>query len=342
MPSQEDLKAMSVYCKQVKIYTLRKYEIGFQVLRSFLLGLPVQSLYFYSSRIKSIFQQDLQRQQFDTIYCQLSRTAFYTKDLKIRKVIDFQDAFAMNYFRIQEQSLGIKKWFYKRESFLMSKFEASILKWFDATTIISEFDKANLSVQPNSCVVVGNGIDSNWFTPRKCEKKYDILFAGNLNYVPNKFALKFLFEDLFPLLLKGKPDVTIQVTGGHPQEYVDLAKQYPKHIFLRGWIDDIRDAYAESRVFVAPLFTGAGVQNKILEAMSMEVPCVTTKVVNASLRAMPNKQIYIAEYAMEFVEGILLLLNNESRSKEISMEAKNFVRENFSWERNSQILEEIL
>ena len=148
--------------------------------------------------------------------------------------------------------------------------------------------------------------------------------------------------DLFPLLLKAKPDITIQITGGHPEEYDTLASQYPKHIFLRGWINDIRDAYAESRVFVAPLFTGAGVQNKILEAMSMEVPCVSTEIVNASLMAIPGKQIYLAEHEHEFVEKILLLLNDEHLAKQVAIEAKNFVSENFSWERNCQILEELL
>lgn len=333
---------MSGFCKQIKIYTLRKYEIGFQVFRSFFLGLPVQSLYFYSNRIKVMFQHDLQQEKFDTIYCQLSRTAFYTKDLKLRKVIDFQDAFAMNYLRIQEQSAGIKKWFYKRESILMSKFEASILNWFDATTIISEFDKSNLSVQPNSCVVVGNGIDTTWFTPRRCDKNYDILFAGNLNYLPNKFALKFLLEHLFPLLLNAKPTITIQITGGYPKEYKALANQYPNHLFLRGWIDDIRDAYAESRVFVAPLFTGAGVQNKILEAMSMEVPCVTTKVVNASLNAAQDTQIYLAENEHQFIEKIMLLLQDGQVSSRIAAEARRFVTEHFSWEKNTEILEEQL
>lgn len=340
-PTENDLHAMQPFCKEMKVYTLRKIEIAIQVMRSFLQSLPVQSLYFYSSRIAQQLQLDLNQVHPDVVYCQLSRTAFYAKDLDCRKVLDFQDAFAMNYDRIQAQSKGLKQWFYKRESALMRQFEANILRWFDHTTIISEFDKSQLSVQPNKCVVVGNGIDTAYFAPRTSKKKYDVFFAGNLNYLPNKLALDYLLAELFPLLLKAKPDITIQISGGDPKEFHALANKYPKHIFLQGWVDDIRAAYAESRVFVAPLFTGAGVQNKILEAMSMKIPCVTTPIVNASLNALENQQLYLAKDAVEFRDKILYLLSNPDQANLMTDQAKKFVHENFSWEKNSIRLERL-
>lgn len=340
-PTENDLHAMQPFCKEMKVYTLRKIEIAIQVMRSFLQSLPVQSLYFYSSRIAQQLQLDLNQVHPDVVYCQLSRTAFYAKDLDCRKVLDFQDAFAMNYDRIQAQSKGLKQWFYKRESALMRQFEANILRWFDHTTIISEFDKSQLSVQPNKCVVVGNGIDTAYFAPRTSAKKYDVFFAGNLNYLPNKLALDYLLSELFPLLLKAKPDITIQISGGDPKEFHALANKYPKNIFLQGWVDDIRAAYAESRVFVAPLFTGAGVQNKILEAMSMMIPCVTTPVVNASLNAIENKHLYLAHDAITFQEKILYALGHSDQVKSLTEQAKAFVHENFSWEKNSKKLEQL-
>jgi hypothetical protein len=80
-PTENDLHAMQPFCKEMKVYTLRKIEIAIQVMRSFLQSLPVQSLYFYSSRIAQQLQLDLNQVHPDVVYCQLSRTAFYAKDL---------------------------------------------------------------------------------------------------------------------------------------------------------------------------------------------------------------------------------------------------------------------
>jgi glycosyltransferase involved in cell wall biosynthesis len=146
------------------------------------------------------------------------------------------------------------------------------------------------------------------------------------------------------LLLKAKPDITIQISGGDPKEFHALANKYPKHIFLQGWVDDIRAAYAESRVFVAPLFTGAGVQNKILEAMSMMIPCVTTPVVNASLNAIRKSStcIWLKDASNSFREKILYLhLAIQIKSSLLTDQAKVFVHENFSWEKNSKKLEQL-
>lgn len=341
-PTEDELKVISKYCKQIHLYPLRKYEIALQVIRSFLSGLPVQGLYFYSTRIANKFHYDLSKYSIDTLYVQLSRCAFYAKDLKIRKVLDFQDAFAKNYERIQAQSNGFRKWFYHRESITMKRFEADILSWFDATTIISEFDKKNLSVQPNDTVVVGNGVDFSKFSPRNTEKHCDILFTGNLNYLPNQLALQFLLKEIFPRLVQEKPDIVLQITGGVPKGYQSLHEAFPNNLKFDGWIEDIREAYAQTKLFVAPLFTGAGVQNKILEAMSMCVPCITTMVVNASLNAIPTKEIWIASTAEEFKETILMLLHKVELREQTSQNAKQFLNNNFSWDVNSKKLKELL
>jgi glycosyltransferase involved in cell wall biosynthesis len=90
------------------------------------------------------------------------------------------------------------------------------------------------------------------------------------------------------------------------------------------------------------LFTGAGLQNKLLEAMSMQVPCVTSSVTNASLKAIENKHVLIANNEYEFVEKIIQLLNDLQLQNLFKINARNFVEAHYSWDKANRILEDIL
>lgn len=340
MPSESELNTVKQYCTSIDLYHLNRLTIAIQSGLSFFKKLPVQVGYFFSQKHKKNIQEAIIALKPDTIYCQLSRTALYAFDLPFYKVIDFQDAFAMNYNRIQENAHGLKKWFYKRESNRMKSFEGQMLQWFDATTIISSFDKANLSVQPNQTVVIGNGVDFTFFSPQNVDKKYDLLFLGNLSYLPNQNAVRYLIDEVLPKLLKQCPQLTINIAGASmPSSYNSYNSS---NITMSGWVDDIRTTYAEAKIFVAPLLTGAGVQNKLLEAMSMALPCVTTSVVNASLQAEEGKQLVIANSSDEFVNQILNLLDNQEKQNQLSKEARRFIEESYSWEKSNAKLAQVL
>ncbi len=89
-------------------------------------------------------------------------------------------------------------------------------------------------------------------------------------------------------------------------------------------------------MFVAPLFIGTGLQNKLLEAMASELPCITTPLVNNALGATPDKELLIASDATEFAAKINTLLLDETKSIELAKNAKSFIAENFSWEKQNE------
>ena len=104
-------------------------------------------------------------------------------------------------------------------------------------------------------------------------------------------------------------------------------------------MDDIREAYWMSDIFVAPLFTGSGLQNKILEAMACKIPVVTTSIVNYSLRAEVDKSISIAENKSEFTQEIMSLLQMSDNEKQRRVDtAYNFVTKTYSWTENNNVL----
>ncbi len=160
-------------------------------------------------------------------------------------------------------------------------------------------------------------------------KQYDVCFVGNLGYYSNIEAVRFLIKNIFPLLKKEKPDLKILLAGARPT--AEIQGFANENITVIGWLDDIRDAYADSRILVAPLMHGIGQQNKILEAMAMGVPVVSTSRVNNAIGAMPETEILVADTEGSFAEQILKLLQNVDLQILMSRNGRAFVEQRYSW-----------
>ena len=133
------------------------------------------------------------------------------------------------------------------------------------------------------------------------------------------------------------------LAGARPSTQVrQLAED---RITVTGWVDDMRDCYAKSTLFVAPMMIGTGLQNKLLEAMAMQLPCVTTTLANNALKAEATTEIILAETALEFAEAIIHLLQNPERAREIALNGHQFIQNHYSWEAQTKplltLLEEV-
>ena len=105
-----------------------------------------------------------------------------------------------------------------------------------------------------------------------------------------------------------------------------------KNVTISGWVDDIRESYLKGKIFIAPLFIGTGLQNKLLEAMALNTPCITTSLANNALGGKTGSELIIADTLVEFENGINLLLNDSIYSNQLTKNAQQFVKENFNWE----------
>ena len=130
-----------------------------------------------------------------------------------------------------------------------------------------------------------------------------------------------------------------QIAGARPDKRVKLLAG--KNVTITGWIEDIREAYSSCKVFVAPLWSGTGQQNKILEAMAMGVPCVTSSAVNNAIGATHEQEIMVADTEEEFKVCIERLLNDVKFYMELKENALMFVRENYSWEQSVETLSKL-
>jgi sugar transferase (PEP-CTERM/EpsH1 system associated) len=322
------------------VYKLSKFLILWNTALKIFSDKPFQVGYFYQSKINRKINQRIQEIEPDHIYCQLIRTAEYIKNIhNIPKTIDYQDALSKGMFRRAEISGGIKKRMYLSEGRRLSEYENRIFDYFNHHCIISEQDRDFINhPSKNTITVIENGISERYFDYKRTDSaKYELIFTGNMNYPPNVECAEFIVEKIIPGL---ETETKLVLAGASPNQRI-LNMSIEGKIKITGWIDDMREAYASGKIFVAPLFIGTGLQNKLLEAMAMGLPCITSTLANKALNATANEHLLIADNAEEYIEHIKHLLENGSFYSKISENGKAFVKQNFSWELSVQKLENL-
>ena len=228
---------------------------------------------------------------------------------------------------------------YKIESRRLLKYENLIFDYFEHHTIISSQDR-ELIYHPDrkKIHIVPNGVDLEKLQALDIPKTYDLVFHGNMNYPPNVASAQYIGNNILPLL---NPDLKVRVLISGTDPHPSVLSLASDSVHVSGWVEDIRTSFCSSKIFVAPMLINTGLQNKILEAMSLGIPCITTTLANNAIGAKPNEEIVIADTPEEFAQKITFLLKDETERDRIRSNALTFVRENCSWAHNNLKLSNI-
>lgn len=336
----EAIKVLQGFCSEVHIIPIRKAGMVWNVIKAFFNGRPLQVGYFYRCGARKKITALISQSKPDHIYCQLIRVSEYVKESKIPKTLDYQDIFSMGAKRQAETSSPWMRQLFMLEYKRLLRYEYDIFDKFDHKTIISQPDR-DLLLHPEreKVVIIPNGVDHAYFSPVKTGKTHDIVFTGNMGYPPNIDAARFITEEIFPLVLKQFPAASLLLAGANPHAKVLALKAL--NITVTGWLPDIRESYAKSRIFIAPMRIGTGLQNKLLEAMAMELPCITSKLANQALGAKENTEILVGSNAAEYANHIIRLMKDKSYADILAKNGHDFVKKVFSWENSTSELENL-
>lgn len=340
--SEEHKQLVNQFCTQIHIFQLTKWGLIFQLLKTILGSKPLQVHYFYRKSIHRHIKAICAQSKPKHIYCQLIRVSEYVKNEHlVPKTLDYMDALSKGMERRIQTEAWYKKWFYRLESKRLKYYERSVFDYFEHKTIISEQDRKLIYHPDNQNItVVPNGIDASFFETLPIEKDYDLVFTGNFSYAPNVEAAIYLAEEILPRLHKNGIPCRLLLSGANPAKRV--LELQSESITVTGWVDDIRKSYQRSRIFVAPLFIGTGLQNKLLEAMASGLPCITTPLSNNALGGIDGENILLAENINTFVEKITKGLVTEGNFSSIAKQGKYYIEGLYSWERQTLKLLQLL
>ncbi|GBD93558.1 glycosyl transferases group 1 [bacterium BMS3Abin05] len=311
--------------------------------------LPLQVHYYSTKKIKQVIHEELKSNSYDLIFVHLLRMANYVMDLaSIPKIIDLTDAISLNYERLLQfsgfyQNRSFNK-IYSLEKERVLNYEKNILRKFNRTLLISGVDKdylqAHCTVDPMAVVQNGVNLDYFKYLPNGCDSD-KIVFHGNMNYLPNVDAALYFYRDIFPLVKQKRPRAKFFMVGVRPKKQLQALEKY-QDVFVTGRLNDLRPQLRSAALAVCPLRAGAGLQNKILEAMAIGTPVVTTSLGLEGIHARPGKHLEVADTPEAFAEKVVSFMNNPGKREEFSRQARQFVEENYTWEKALAPLDDIL
>lgn len=237
---------------------------------------------------------------------------------------------------------------FAREAKNLAVLEAKIVSRSERTLLVSEEEagllrKANPGME-EKIIGISNGVDTSFFDPRSYTREprsNSLLFTGALDYQPNIEAVVWFCDKIWPEIRAVHRDVVFYIAGSSPvSQILDLARLNGVNVLSD--VPDMAEIIASAHIVVAPLRTARGIQNKVLEALAMAKPTVTTSVANVGVNGVPGEHLMVADTAAEFAAAVNLLLNDTSKCADLGLAARPFVEQNFSWDKSFEQLNAII
>lgn len=213
--------------------------------------------------------------------------------------------------------------------------ESSLYKYADAFIACSNKDKDTLLKMNDQKIrggVVPNGVTIHNGFPIKDDKSCSLIFCGSLHYPPNAEAMLWFYHDIWPLLVKQLPQLTLTIITDQvlPPQLENLTDD--KSIYISGQVPDVKTFYNKATVAIVPLKSGSGTRLKILEAMSLGVPVVSTSKGAEGLDYTNDRHLIVSDDARGFSEQLISLLNNKTKQAEIIGQALLLVNHKYNWD----------
>lgn len=196
----------------------------------------------------------------------------------------------------------------------------------------------------SAATVVPNGVDLDyWQRERRRLGRDDVVFSGAMAYPPNEDAALFLVQDIMPRVWAAEPGARLRIVGREPTERLRRAASDDR-VTVTGFVEDIRPHLERGAVFAAPLRFAAGIQNKLLEAMAMEMPVVTTPVAVEGLQVTDTDRppVAVANGAEQFSAAIVAALRGARDDPRPRGDARTFVADRFVWNHAVETLDRVL
>lgn len=322
-------------------------------LSGLLTGEALSVVYYRDKHFKKWVNDTIRQNKIDKVLAFSSPMAQYINEKEMKnqvKIMDLVDVDSDKWKQYSNVKGWPENWLYRREAKKLFQYERKILSLFNKTTLVSE-EEANLlkNLAPEldeKISYFSNGVDTDYFSPEKSyrspykAKKNIIVFAGAMDYWANVDAVKWFVDYVFPVVRDDMGDIQFYIVGSNPTSEVRALGKI-SGVIVTGSVIDIRPYIYFSNLVVAPLRIARGIQNKVLEAMSLAKPVLATTAAAEGIDVIPDKHLFIANGEREYHKRILELLKGGMQQGG-NDEARNLVVNNYSWDSKLERLDFLL
>ncbi len=358
------------YCRRVFVQPFDTKLAKLRGLIRLLSGGSISAGYFYLKAVQRVVNQWLSDTNYDAVICFSSPMAeylFHSKQLLTSHfslltvlIMDFCDLDSDKWRQYSTQSAFPLNLIYRMEYKRLLEYEKKINAAFDHSVFVSR-QEADLFYQLNpkakNVSVIANGVDSEYFSPSDLtprppslkgqgeqnsplrfgegagERSGLLMFAGAMDYHANVDGVQWFCKTIFPAIQAVHSDAQFYIVGSNPAPKVRELEEL-QGVTVTGFVEDIRPYYHAAQICVIPLRLARGVQNKVLEAMSVGKAVVTTSAAIRGIRPVSDNCLMVADTPEEFREKVLILLENADLRKSLGKNAREFVKCHYDWQTN--------
>lgn len=363
---QLGLAEMGQICQQVKSAHLPLTQSLANVALALPSSRPLQSAYCWSPALArqavGLINSSNGNPPFDAIHIEHLRAAPYGLHLgrylsasspstpSPPLIWDSVDSISFLFRQASSNSKNlINRWIARLELGRTERYESWLLGKFDRVLVTSQADRQFLlslphpaDQAPSKITVMPNGVDLEYFSGEDVvDREPDTLvISGKMSYHANVSMTLYMVKEIMPLIWAKRPRVKLVVVGKDPPREV-LALDDNPSIAVTGTVQDIRPYLRRAAAAVVPITYGAGIQNKVLEAMACGTPVVSTPKAVSAIQAVPGQDVLIGEDPRSFADQVLCLLENPERRAKVGEAGRRFVEQHHHWDVIAKQLENV-
>jgi glycosyltransferase involved in cell wall biosynthesis len=297
-----------------------------------LLSICFSGIMIYNLHYISLLKKILYKNKYDILYVDSIWNFPETKNIKYKTTL---------FLNAIDSLSNLSKSFYEQEKtlknsikyFLCKIFEKRIFEDADVVNLVSSHDCEYIknSIQKENIINIQLGISKKMFYYNANEKKIhaSLLFSGNFAYKPNAYAAEYIFKIIYPELKNISSDIQVYIVGKNPIKITDKNE----NLNVIGFVDDLCEWYNRVEIFFCPLLSGAGMKNKILEAMACGLPIIAASISVTGIEGLIEGYHYIrADTNDEKIFAISRLLSDNNLRNRLSLNAIDYINIYPSWE----------
>lgn len=277
----------------------------------------------------------LSKEQFDLIQLEGPYTGHYLDDIRdLSKACLSLRAHNVEHLiwirKAEKEPSLLKRIFLKNMASRLQRFEMEVINQSDCLVTISPLDETYFIDKgyKNPVITIPTGLNLAEYPETDLPSEPTLFFIGALDWLPNQEGLLWFLDKVFPDLVSRFPSVVFHVAGRNaPRQFVK--RLIHSHIHYHGEADDAREFMQSYRVMIAPLITGSGIRIKILEAMALGRPVVTTSVGAAGIPVTNSQELLMSDNPDLFKNQVLSLLENDMEARGLVTGARKLIKENF-------------
>ena len=341
----EEGRGIAPYCAGFEMARVNAPMQALRMVARLPLVTPSSMGFFHSPELGRRVRDLLRAQKWDLIFVHCSSVAPYVEQVRdVPKILDFGDMDSQKWLEYANYkpfplSLG-----YRLEGHKMRAAERRLAQRFDLCTATTRAEWETLESYGTGAATdwFPNGVDADFFCPtdQACDTE-TISFIGRMDYYPNQECMARFCAETWPLLKARRPALKLLIVGADPSPAMRKLGELPG-VTVTGSVLDVRPFIRSSALMVAPLNIARGTQNKILEAMAMGVPVVTSRIAAGGVDAQAVTHFLVADTPTEYCEAILQVLENPAERQRLATAGRQRMLSHHAWPQSMHRLDQII